>query len=410
MSLDWFEFHPKSFLTDTMRLNTEAKGAYLLLLLDYYEKEGPAPDDDDVLAAITGLQLETWQRHRKVIQTLFQIDSGLWRHMTCESVIADAKARIARQSSAGKKAARVRWNNSKTIDGTATRIRDGMRTASETDTGRNATAEANFGPSVPIASEPDTNRTADRIETAPNMPIASEAQCDSHAERYAIEMHSNSNKERREGANAPSLASEVSIGSLIDPAFMPLPAACEQARSDGVIREMAGWLDEWKARCEAEGTRVTNWHEAWDREYHRRMQERAKARPKPKVSVSKKQRLTKLPDDWKPNETHDRIASERNLALGLCVESFSDYILTKQPDWRDADAAFRNWLKSPHRTEFKRNGQAPQRRAPAPTTGGSILDAGARFEQRLSALASGAGAPGEDQPDGDAAVLSVSEE
>ena len=52
MSLPWFAFNIKDYLSDTMRLTTEAHGAYLLLILDYYESEGPSPDDDFILAAI----------------------------------------------------------------------------------------------------------------------------------------------------------------------------------------------------------------------------------------------------------------------------------------------------------------------------------------------------------------------
>jgi hypothetical protein len=215
-------------------------------------------------------------------------------------------------------------------------------------------------------------------------------------------------QDRREGANAPSPAGLDLIGSLIDPAFQPKREVLAEAiNADGVTgEELAAWLDDWRDRCETAGTRSTDWHAAWGREYHRRMIERAKAKPKPRVSVSRR-RLEKIPDGWNPNDGHAKLAGERGLDLIACIESFSDYILNKRPDWKDADAAFRQWLKSPHRTEFKRNGQAqPQRRAPAP--GGSILDAGARFEQRLNAATGRA--PAQDQPDGDAAVLGLSEE
>lgn len=43
MSLPWFPFNGKDFITDTLRLTTEAKGAYLMLMLDYYEQEAPPP-------------------------------------------------------------------------------------------------------------------------------------------------------------------------------------------------------------------------------------------------------------------------------------------------------------------------------------------------------------------------------
>lgn len=80
MSLPWFPFNIKDFVTNTLRLNTEAKGAYLMLILDYYQTETAPPDDDEVLAAITGLSIETWKRHRRVIAPLFEIKDGKWHH------------------------------------------------------------------------------------------------------------------------------------------------------------------------------------------------------------------------------------------------------------------------------------------------------------------------------------------
>lgn len=80
MSLPWFPFNIKDFVTNTLRLNTEAKGAYLMLILDYYQTETAPPDDDEVLAAVTGLSIEAWKRHRRVIAPLFEIKDGKWHH------------------------------------------------------------------------------------------------------------------------------------------------------------------------------------------------------------------------------------------------------------------------------------------------------------------------------------------
>jgi hypothetical protein len=216
-------------------------------------------------------------------------------------------------------------------------------------------------------------------------------------------------QDRREGANAPSPGIGLSVGSLIDPEFMPASEVIGDAiRIDGIRPdELSAWLDDWKQRCLTAGTRLSDWHSAWAREYDRRMKERAKAKPKPRIAVSKK-RLEKIPDGWQPGESHHKIASERGLDMAGCLESFADYLVNKRPDWKDADAAFRNWLKSPHRTEFKSNGKAqPQRRAPAPGSN-SILDAAARFEQRLDAATGGSAAL--DQQDGETAVLGIPEE
>lgn len=96
MSLPWFPFNIKDFVTNTLRLNTEAKGAYLMLILDYYQTETAPPDDDEVLAAITGLSIETWQRHRRVIAPLFQIRDGVWHHPEIAAIRAQCQANYER--------------------------------------------------------------------------------------------------------------------------------------------------------------------------------------------------------------------------------------------------------------------------------------------------------------------------
>lgn len=104
MSLAWFPFNIKDFLANTKRLNTEAKGAYLLLMLDYYEQGQPPPDDDDVLATITELPLDVWQRHRRVLAPLFQIEGGFWRHERIEKERLEAGSKLASSHARAKAA------------------------------------------------------------------------------------------------------------------------------------------------------------------------------------------------------------------------------------------------------------------------------------------------------------------
>ena len=58
--LPWFAFHIAKYLGETMGLDTEGHGAYLLLILHYYAT-GTAPKDSDrILASITKLSPERW--------------------------------------------------------------------------------------------------------------------------------------------------------------------------------------------------------------------------------------------------------------------------------------------------------------------------------------------------------------
>lgn len=110
MSLPWFSFNIKAYVTDTMRLSTEGHGAYLLLLLDYYSKMQAPPDDDAVLASIVRLPVKVWRAHRKVIEPMFRIVDGFWLHDRVEHEIWDAGRRHDLAKTKGKQGADKRWS------------------------------------------------------------------------------------------------------------------------------------------------------------------------------------------------------------------------------------------------------------------------------------------------------------
>ena len=106
----WLPLYVADYLADTTRLTTEQHGAYLLLIMDYW-RNGPPPDDDNVLAQITGLHLRRWKTHRSAIQTFFTILDGKWRQKRLDKEVGKAKSVVAQRSQAGKASANKRWGN-----------------------------------------------------------------------------------------------------------------------------------------------------------------------------------------------------------------------------------------------------------------------------------------------------------
>ena len=105
-------FFPADYLADTRRLTTEQHGAYLLLLMDSWSS-GALPDDDAVLARVTGLDAESWARTRPAIAGYFEIADGKWVHARIEQEREHAQAYAQASSGRGKKAAAARWGKKK---------------------------------------------------------------------------------------------------------------------------------------------------------------------------------------------------------------------------------------------------------------------------------------------------------
>lgn len=88
----WMPLYIGDYLADTSRLTTEQHGAYLLLLMDYW-RSGRLPNNDQVLAQITKLPLETWLIHKGVLQGFFEIVDGELIHSRVEKELDDSKDR-----------------------------------------------------------------------------------------------------------------------------------------------------------------------------------------------------------------------------------------------------------------------------------------------------------------------------
>lgn len=104
----WMPLYVGDYLADTSRLSTEAHGAYLLILMDYWRHSAP-PDDDEVLTAITKLPPARWTKLRPVLAQFFEISDGKWINKRVEKEKAGAAEITTERSQAGRAGAEARW-------------------------------------------------------------------------------------------------------------------------------------------------------------------------------------------------------------------------------------------------------------------------------------------------------------
>ena len=92
----WFRWYPADYLADTRGLSDAEHGAYLLLLMDYYCRERPPPDNDRVLMRIAcSASIKRWLSIRSAIEPFFEICDGVWHHKRVEAEITRRKDEIS---------------------------------------------------------------------------------------------------------------------------------------------------------------------------------------------------------------------------------------------------------------------------------------------------------------------------
>lgn len=98
MSPTWMPFYVGDYARATLNLTTQEHGAYLLLILHYWDNGG-IPDDDEELAVITRLTMPEWQKARQRLSRLFL--EG-WKHKRIDEELAKAAEKYAKRAAAGK--------------------------------------------------------------------------------------------------------------------------------------------------------------------------------------------------------------------------------------------------------------------------------------------------------------------
>lgn len=100
------------YLGDTSNLRAAQHGAYLLLMMHYWQHEG-LPDCDEELSAIARMSADEWAKHKPVLQRFFH--SG-WKHKRIDAEIAEAKEKYSKRAAAGQRGGKQKASNATPAD------------------------------------------------------------------------------------------------------------------------------------------------------------------------------------------------------------------------------------------------------------------------------------------------------
>jgi uncharacterized protein YdaU (DUF1376 family) len=98
MGRAWMPLYVGDYLRDTRDLNTLQHGAYLLLIMHYWQHNA-LPSDEARLAAIAGLSVAQWRRIREPVQAKF---AEGWKHKRIEAELEKTDRAFMQRRLAGR--------------------------------------------------------------------------------------------------------------------------------------------------------------------------------------------------------------------------------------------------------------------------------------------------------------------
>src|SRR4051812_27018451 len=102
MSAPYMPLFVSDYLSHTAHLSAAEHGAYMLLIMNYWQREKPLPADPRKLARIARMSDAEWTEASDSLSEFFQEVDGSWVHKRVEEEIAKAADKIGKAKANGK--------------------------------------------------------------------------------------------------------------------------------------------------------------------------------------------------------------------------------------------------------------------------------------------------------------------
>lgn len=111
------------YLADTAHLSAAEHGGYMLLIMNYWQRQKPLPNDDKKLARIARMTDSEWLDARETILELFVIDGAELRHKRIEAELIRLADKSDKAREAAEKSVLARQANAqRTLNGRSTDV------------------------------------------------------------------------------------------------------------------------------------------------------------------------------------------------------------------------------------------------------------------------------------------------
>jgi uncharacterized protein YdaU (DUF1376 family) len=100
-AIPFMPLYVADYLADAAHLSTLEHGAYLLLIMTYWQRGEALPDDDKKLARITRLEPRTWAKIKPSISDFFEVSDGKYIHSRVERELCNVRAKSLKKRAGG---------------------------------------------------------------------------------------------------------------------------------------------------------------------------------------------------------------------------------------------------------------------------------------------------------------------
>lgn len=115
-ALPYMQLYVADYLADTSHLSAIENGAYLLLIMNYWQRGKALPCGDEQLARVCRLTPKEWRGIKQTLCEFFDEQDGFWFHERIESELAKVREKSIKASNAGKVSAQRKANTPPTDD------------------------------------------------------------------------------------------------------------------------------------------------------------------------------------------------------------------------------------------------------------------------------------------------------
>jgi uncharacterized protein YdaU (DUF1376 family) len=102
-SLPYMQLYVSDYLADTAHLTAQQHGAYMLLLMNYWQRGKALDNSNERLSHVARLSPEEWAEAKPTLEEFFIVEGNVWTHARVEDDLEKIREKSAKASFAGKR-------------------------------------------------------------------------------------------------------------------------------------------------------------------------------------------------------------------------------------------------------------------------------------------------------------------